>query len=69
MSIWMLVSKMIFMKYLPGQINSNIKIALKFMFYILGIPILTMISNKSFVKHSLHVMPKLVSDFEFQSRL
>ena len=67
MPIWMLVSKMVFMKYLAGQIK--VKVALKFMFDISSNPILTMRSDKSFIEHPLHVMPKLVSDFEFQSRL
>ena len=65
----MLVSKMVFMKYLPGQINVKVKIDLKFKFDISSILILTMRSDKSFIKHLLHVMVKLVSDFEFQSRL
>ena len=68
-SIWILVSKMVFIKYLPGQINTKIKIALKFMFDISSISILTMRSNKKLIEHLLHVMSKLVSNFEFQSRL
>ena len=68
-AILMLVSKMVFMKYLPGQINVKVKIDLKFKFDISSILILTMRSDKSFIKHLLHVMVKLVSDFEFQSRL
>ena len=63
MLIRILVSNMVFMKYLPGQINPKIKIALNFMFGISSIPILTMRSDKSFIEHLLHVMPKLVSDF------
>ena len=63
MPIRILVSNMVFMKYLPVQINPKIKIALKFMFQISSIPILTMRSDKSFIEHLLHVMPKLVSDF------
>ena len=55
--------------YLPDQINPKIKIALKFMFHISSIPILIMKSDQSFIDHLLHVIPKLVSDFEFQSRL
>ena len=39
------------------------------MFGISNIPVLTMRSDKSFIEHLLHVMPKLVSDLEFQSRL
>ena len=54
---------------LQGQINPKIKIVLKFMFAISSIPVLTMRSDKSFIKHLLHAMPKLVSDLEFQSRL
>ena len=69
MPIWILVSKMVFMKYLPGQINPKIKITLTVMFDISSIPVLTMRSDKSFIEYLLHVMPKLVSDFEFQSRL
>ena len=57
------------MKYLPGQINPKIKITLTVMFDISSIPVLTMRSDKSFIEYLLHVMPKLVSDFEFQSRL
>ena len=67
--IWILVWKMIFMKYLPGQIHLKIKIALKIMFDIPSIPFLTMRYDKSFIEQLLHVMPKLVSNFEFQSRL
>ena len=63
------MSKMNFMKYLPGQINPKIKITLTVMFDISSIPVLTMRSDKSFIEYLLHVMPKLVSDFEFQSRL
>ena len=44
---------------LPGQINPKIKIAMKFMFDISSIPILNIYC----------VMPKLVSNLEFQSRL
>ena len=54
---------------LPGQINPKIKIARKFVFDISSILILTTRSDKSFIEHLLHVMPKLVSDLEFQSRL
>ena len=53
----------------PDQVNPNIKITLKFMFDISSIPILIMRSDKSFIEHLLHVMPKLISDLEFQSRL
>ena len=49
MPIWMLVSKMVFMKYLAGQIK--VKVALKFMFDISSNPILTMRSDKSFTEH------------------
>ena len=35
------------------------------MFDISSIPILTMTSDKSLIEHLLHVMPKLVSEFEF----
>ena len=54
---------------LPGQINPKIKIAWKFVFDISSILILTTRSDKSFIEHLLHVMPKLVSDLEFQSWL
>ena len=54
---------------MPGQINHKNKIALRFMFDISNIPILTAISDKSFIEHLLHVMPKLISKCEFQSRL
>ena len=63
MPIWILMSKMVFMKYVPAAIP------LKFMFDISSISILTMRSAKSFIEHLLHVMPKLVFDLEFQSRL
>ena len=69
MPIWILVSKIVFMKYLTGQIYPKIKIALKFMFDISSIPILTMRSDKSFIEHLRHVLPKLVSNLEFQPRL
>ena len=65
MPIWMLVSKTVFMKYIPGQINPKTKIALTFMFDISGIPILTMRSDKIFIEYLQHVMRKLVCDFEF----
>ena len=54
---------------LPGQINSKIKIALKCLFDISSIPILTTGSDKSFSEQLLHVMPKLDSKLEFQSQL
>ena len=57
MPIWILVSKMVFMKYLPGQINPKIKITLKVTFDISSIPVLTMRSDKSFIEYLLHVMP------------
>ena len=69
MPILMLLSKMVFMKYLPGPINLKVKVDLKFLLDISSILILTMRSDKSFIEHLLHVMAKLVSDFEFQSRL
>ena len=47
----MLVSKMVFMKYLAGQIKVKVKVALKFMFDISSNPILTMRSDKSFTEH------------------
>ena len=47
------------MKYLPDQTNPKIKIALKFMFDISSIPILTMKSDKSFIEHLLHAMAKI----------
>ena len=50
---------------LPGQINSKIKIALKCMFDISSIPILTTRSDKSFSEQLLHVVPKLASKFKF----
>ena len=61
--------KMNFMKYLPGQINPKIKIVPKFMFDFSSVPILTIKSDESFIEHLLHVIAKLVSDFEFKSRL
>ena len=54
---------------LRGQINPKIKVAVKFTFDIWSIPILNTRSDKSFIEQSLHVMPKLVSEFEFQSWL
>ena len=54
---------------LPGQVNPKTEIALKFIFNISSIRILAMRSEKSFIENLLHVMPKLVSDLEFQSRL
>ena len=54
---------------MPGQINSKIKIAQKFMFDISNIPILTTRSDKTFIEQLLHIMPKLISEFEFQSWL
>ena len=42
---------------------------MKFMFDISIIPILTARSDKIFIEQLLHVMSKLVSKFEFQSRL
>ena len=42
-----------------------VKIAQKFMFDTLSIPILTRISDKSFNEHLLQAMPKLVTEFEF----
>ena len=69
MPILMLVSKMVFMKYLLGPGNLEVKIGLKLWLDISSILILTMRSDKSFTEHLLHVMAKLVSDFEFQSRL
>ena len=43
--------KWFFKKLLLGQINSKIKIALKFMFGVSSVAILTMRSNKSFIEH------------------
>ena len=57
------------MKYLRGQIKPKIKIVPKFMFDFSSVPILTMKSDESFIKYLLHVIAKLVSDFEFKSRL
>ena len=54
---------------LPDQINSKIKTALKCLFDISSILILTTRSDKSFSEQLLHIMPKLVSKFKFQSRL
>ena len=54
---------------LSSQINSKIKIALKCMFDISSIPILTTRSDNSFSEQLLHVMPKLVSKFKFLYRL
>ena len=50
--------KMVFMKYLqlPGQINLKIKIALKFMFDISSIPILTTRSDKIFFLNIYHML-------------
>ena len=63
--------KMFFMKYLPvaKPINPKIKVALKFMLDISSVLILTMKSDKSFIKNLLHVRPKFISECEFQSRL
>ena len=63
------MSKMNFMKYLPGQINPKINIVPRFMFEFSSVPILTMKSDESFIEDLLHVIAKLVSDFEFKSRL
>ena len=59
------------MKYLPSARDKypKIKITQKFMFDISSIPILTAISDKSFIEHLPQIMPKLVPEFEFQSRL
>ena len=38
------------------------------MFDISSIPILTAISDKTFIEHLPEDMPKLVPEFEFQSR-
>ena len=43
--------KWFFKKHLLGQINSKIKIALKFMFDVSSVAILTMRSNKSFIEY------------------
>ena len=51
------------------HINPKIKIAKKFMFNISSSPILTMISDTSFIDHLPQVMPKLVPKFPFQTRL
>ena len=63
--------KMFFMKYLPvaKSMNPKIKLALKFMFDISSVLILTMKSDKSFIKNLLHVRSKFISECEFQSRL
>ena len=67
--ISILMSKMGFMKYIPAARPNypKIKIALKFMFDISSVPILTARSDKSFIEHLQHIMPKFVSECEFQS--
>ena len=71
MRIWILISKMVFIKYLP-PVRPKIKSTnslLKFgTINISNIPTLTTKSDKSFIEQLLHVMPKLFSEFEFQTR-
>ena len=71
MRIWILLLKMVFIKYLR-PVRPKIKSTdslLKFgTINISNIPILTTKSDKSFIEQLLHVMPKLFSEFEFQTR-